>query len=55
MSYIYILDGILKSYPKVGGATELLKRTQTFLEDALNSGAAVCLICIGTIKRVDKV
>lgn len=55
ISRFIFLDGILKKYSKVGGVTELFKRTQTFLEDALNSGAATCLICIGTIKRVDKV
>ncbi|GLV33994.1 uncharacterized protein CBL_11123 [Carabus blaptoides fortunei] len=50
-----VIGSILKNYSQVGGKTEHLGRTQGFLEDALVSGAATCLICIGSIKRIEKI
>ncbi|KAK9499783.1 hypothetical protein O3M35_002755 [Rhynocoris fuscipes] len=50
-----ILGSLLKNYSLLGGSNEDLGRTQNFLENAFQSGAAVCLICIGTVKRVDSI
>ncbi|XP_067003149.2 NF-X1-type zinc finger protein NFXL1 [Anabrus simplex] len=50
-----ILGSVLKSYSQVGGKSEDLGRTQRFLEDAFQSGAAVCLICIGSVKRTEAI
>uniref|UniRef100_A0A1B6CP89 PHD-type domain-containing protein n=1 Tax=Clastoptera arizonana TaxID=38151 RepID=A0A1B6CP89_9HEMI len=46
-----ILGSVLKSYAQIGGKSEDLGRTQNFLEDTFQSGAATCLICIVTVKR----
>uniref|UniRef100_A0A1B6M9W0 Uncharacterized protein n=1 Tax=Graphocephala atropunctata TaxID=36148 RepID=A0A1B6M9W0_9HEMI len=50
-----ILGSVLKSYASLGGTNEDLGRTQNYLEDAFQSGAAICLICIATVKRNDSV
>jgi NF-X1-type zinc finger protein NFXL1 len=51
-----VLPGsVLQLYSQVGGKSEDLGRTQRFLEDAFQSGAASCLICIGSVKRHDAV
>ncbi|XP_046688543.1 NF-X1-type zinc finger protein NFXL1-like [Homalodisca vitripennis] len=50
-----ILGSVLKSYASLGGTNEDLGRTQNFLEDAFQSGAAICLVCIATVKRNDHV
>nr|CAD7576458.1 unnamed protein product [Timema californicum] len=50
-----ILGSVLKSYSQLGGKSEDLGRTQRFLEDAFQSGAATCLICIASVKRNDAV
>ncbi|KAJ9577747.1 hypothetical protein L9F63_005667 [Diploptera punctata] len=50
-----ILGSVLKNYSQVGGTSEDLGRTQRFLEDAFQSGAASCLICIASVKRNDPV
>ncbi|XP_075230227.1 NF-X1-type zinc finger protein NFXL1 [Lycorma delicatula] len=50
-----ILGSVLKSYSHFGGETYDLGRTQKFLEDAFQSGAAICLICIATVKRPDAI
>jgi hypothetical protein len=52
----HVLPGsVLQLYSQVGGRSEDLGRTQRFLEDAFQSGAASCLICIGSVKRNDAV
>lgn len=50
-----ILGSVLQLYSQVGGRSEDLGRTQRFLEDAFQSGAASCLICIGSVKRNDAI
>nr|CAD7597142.1 unnamed protein product [Timema genevievae] len=50
-----ILGSVLKSYSQLGGKSEDLGRTQRFLEDAFQSGAATCLICIASVKRNDAI
>lgn len=50
-----ILGSVLQGYSQVGGRSEDLGRTQRFLEDAFQSGAASCLICIGSVKRNDPI
>nr|CAD7442488.1 unnamed protein product [Timema bartmani] len=49
------LASCLGSYSQLGGKSEDLGRTQRFLEDAFQSGAATCLICIASVKRNDAV
>jgi len=39
----------------MGGMNADLGRTQHFLEEVFQSGAATCLICIGSVKRIDPV
>lgn len=53
--FLFIVGSVLKSYASLGGTSEDLGRTQNFLEDAFQSGAAICLICIATVKRNDAV
>ncbi|XP_044731524.1 NF-X1-type zinc finger protein NFXL1 [Chrysoperla carnea] len=49
-----ILDKILEKY--IGfDSTNNLGRTQQFLEESLVSGTQTCLICIGSVKRVDAI
>ncbi|XP_054277093.1 NF-X1-type zinc finger protein NFXL1-like [Macrosteles quadrilineatus] len=50
-----ILGSVLKSYASLGGTNEDLGRTQNFLEDAFQSGAAICLVCIATVRRNDSI
>ncbi|XP_021938982.1 NF-X1-type zinc finger protein NFXL1 isoform X3 [Zootermopsis nevadensis] len=50
-----ILGSVLQLYSQIGGKIEDLGRTQRFLEDAFQSGAASCLICIGSVKRNDAI
>lgn len=47
-----VLESVFKSY---GGDKKQLKKTQEFLENVFQSGAATCLICIATVKRSDYV
>lgn len=47
-----LLESVFKSY---GGDKAQLQKTQEFLENAFQSGAATCLICIATVKRTDYV
>lgn len=47
-----IVQSIFKNY---NGESTDLKKTQQFLENTFNSGAAICLICIRTVKRADAV
>lgn len=47
-----ILDGLFQKY---SGERSQLSKTQSFLENFLQSGSAICLICIGSIKRNDAV
>jgi hypothetical protein len=47
-----LFTAVFKNY---AGNQNDLERTQHFLEDSLRSGAEICLICIGTVKRVDAV
>jgi len=53
--YFVIIGSVLQLYSQIGGKSEDLGRTQRFLEDAFQSGAATCLICIGCVKRNDAV
>jgi len=53
--YCVIIGSVLQLYSQIGGKSEDLGRTQRFLEDAFQSGAATCLICIGSVKRNDAV
>ncbi|KAK7868185.1 hypothetical protein R5R35_003052 [Gryllus longicercus] len=50
-----ILDSVLNSYSLSGGKREDLGRTGRFLEEVFSSGTAICLICIGTMKRIDAI
>ncbi|KAF4517853.1 hypothetical protein B566_EDAN011778 [Ephemera danica] len=50
-----ILGSVLQSYTKSAGGLVDLGRTQQFLEDAFQSGAATCLICISSVKRADAI
>lgn len=50
-----IVGSVLQTYAAMGGASSDLGRTQHFLEEVFQSGAATCLICIGSVKRVDPV
>lgn len=47
-----LLKTVFKGY---GGDKEQLRKTQEFLENIFQSGAATCLICIATVKRTDYV
>lgn len=47
-----LLESVFKGY---GGDKSQLQKTQVFLENAFQSGAATCLICIATVKRTDYV
>ncbi|XP_026478578.1 NF-X1-type zinc finger protein NFXL1-like [Ctenocephalides felis] len=50
-----ILDQVLKSYANIGGSSKDLGRTEVFLKEAFLSNAAICLICICSAKRTDKI
>ncbi|XP_034255389.1 NF-X1-type zinc finger protein NFXL1 [Thrips palmi] len=50
-----IVGAVLETYAAMGGVNADLGRTQHFLEEAFQSGAATCLICIGSVKRIDPV
>lgn len=50
-----ILKTVLKNYSALNGQGDSLGRTQQFLENAFQSGAGICLICIATVKRIDPV
>lgn len=47
-----LLESVFKSY---AGDKNQLQKTQEFLENVFQSGAATCLICIATVKRTDYV
>lgn len=47
-----LLKSVFKSYD---GDRLQLQKTQEFLENVFQSGAATCLICIATVKRTDYV
>ncbi|XP_049546013.1 NF-X1-type zinc finger protein NFXL1 [Anopheles darlingi] len=47
-----ILGSVLKNY---NGAPSDMGKTQEYLQNLLESRNAVCLICIGTVKRADKI
>lgn len=49
-----ILNSIFKNYSQFG-SNQGVEKTQQFLENAFQSGAGICLICIGSIKRADPV
>lgn len=51
-SRLYFAESVFKNYAgdKIG-----LQKTQEFLENVFQSGAATCLICIATVKRTDYV
>lgn len=43
---------VLSSYQVEGGDTE---KTLSYLSDVLQSGGAICLICISSVKKTDAV
>lgn len=45
-----LLDSVFKGY---GGDKTELQKTQQFLENVFQSGTAICLICIATVKQKD--
>lgn len=47
-----IVSTVIKSYT---GDSRDISKTQQFLEDVFQSGAAICLICIGSVKRTDEI
>lgn len=47
-----LLESVFKGY---AGDKSQLHKTQEFLENVFQSGAATCLICIATVKRTDYV
>lgn len=47
-----MLASIFKGYT---GEKDKLNKTQQFLENVFQSGSAICLICIATVKRADYV
>lgn len=47
-----LLDSVFKGY---GGDKHQLEKTEKFLEHVFQSGAAICLICIATVKRTEYV
>ncbi|XP_034109724.1 NF-X1-type zinc finger protein NFXL1 [Drosophila albomicans] len=56
----HILDLLYKHYQSSPGGARSVERndanrTATFLENTLHSGAATCLICIGSIRRVESI
>ncbi|XP_059473634.1 NF-X1-type zinc finger protein NFXL1 [Neocloeon triangulifer] len=48
-----ILEKVLQSYTSTGGTD--LGRINHFLQEVFQSGAATCLICIGTVKHADAI
>lgn len=50
-----ISDTVFKNYTNSNEEKENINRTQGFIEQAFQSGAATCLICISKIKRDDQV
>ncbi|EEB18933.1 nuclear transcription factor, X-box binding protein, putative [Pediculus humanus corporis] len=50
-----ILSSVFKNYDQFNDKHEGVERTQQFLENAFQSGAGICLICIGSIKRADTI
>ncbi|XP_016966713.1 NF-X1-type zinc finger protein NFXL1 [Drosophila biarmipes] len=53
----HILELLYKNYrpAESPGSSKDAARTSTFLENTLHSGAATCLICIGSIRRVEAI
>lgn len=49
---ISVPESVFKNY---AGDNSELQRTQDFLENVFQSGAATCLICIATVKRTEAV
>ncbi|XP_054708933.1 NF-X1-type zinc finger protein NFXL1-like [Uloborus diversus] len=49
-----ILEKTLSQYSTVKGDASL-EKTREFLQDVITSGAIVCLICIESVKRTDKI
>lgn len=45
-----VLASVFKGY---SGGRDELNKTQQFLENTFQSGAATCLICIASVKRAD--
>lgn len=50
-----ILTSVFKNYDRFSNKHEGIERTQQFLENLFQSGAGICLICIGSIKRTTPV
>ncbi|XP_055376175.1 NF-X1-type zinc finger protein NFXL1 [Condylostylus longicornis] len=47
-----ILDKVFQGY---SGDSDQVVKSRAFLENFFQSGSAICLICIGTVKRVEKI
>ncbi|XP_053955812.1 NF-X1-type zinc finger protein NFXL1 isoform X2 [Anastrepha ludens] len=54
-----ILDSLYKHYEckpsTFGGTSALQQKSAAFFENALYSGSATCLICIGSVRRTDSI
>lgn len=54
-----ILDSLFKHYKsddsRLGIQQALQQKTAAFFENALHSGSATCLICIGSVRRADSI
>lgn len=50
-----ILNSVFQNYGQFVSNASGIEKTQQFLENTFQSGAAICLICIGSVKRSDPV
>jgi len=55
MIFLLSAGSVVQSYAQLSGKSHDLGRTQSFLEEIFHSGATTCLICIGSVKRLDPV
>ncbi|VVC89649.1 unnamed protein product [Leptidea sinapis] len=50
-----VLEGVFQSYCRGGVDNQMLNRTKNLLEEAISGRSVTCLICIGSIKKVDAI
>lgn len=57
--HLLLLDSLFKHYKsddsRLGIQQALQQKTAAFFENALHSGSATCLICIGSVRRADSI
>lgn len=57
--YLLFLDSLFRHYKsdgsRLGIQQALQQKTASFFENALHSGSATCLICIGSVRRADSI